>query len=228
MPAILLVEDDPAQRRTVSLGLSGRGFDVIVASGGAEARSAVEARRPDLVLLDLGLPDIDGLDLCRHLHTWPAAPIIVVSGDGDDRRMVAAFEMGADDYVVKPVVMEVLAARISVHLRHAARAAHAIESRVIVVGDVRIDHDAHAVDVGGEAVNLGPQQFAILSILMRHVGRLVTHDVLAKALGSGVEHVDRNAVRIHMSRLRGALGAGPSRPRIVTERHVGYRLEAPD
>jgi two-component system KDP operon response regulator KdpE len=224
MPAILLVEDDESHRRALTLGLTARGFDVIEAGGGAEARQAVEARRPDLVLLDLGLPDIDGIDLCRHLHAWPAAPIIVVSGDGDDQRMVAAFEMGADDYVVKPVVMDVLAARVAVHLRHAALAAQALERTVVEVGDVRIDPDAHLVEIAGEVVSLGPQQFTILSVLMRHAGRLVTHEVLAKALGGGLGAPDRNTVRIQISRLRRTLGSGDHRPQIVTERHIGYRL----
>jgi two-component system KDP operon response regulator KdpE len=228
MPAILLVEDDVTHRRALSLGLTGRNYDVIEAASGAEARRVVEASRPDLVLLDLGLPDIDGIDLCRHLHAWPAAPIIVVSGDADDQRMLAAFEVGADDYVVKPVAMDVLVARINVHLRHAARAAQVFDDRVDELGDVRIDYDAHLVEVAGEPVDLGAQQFTILSILMRHAGRLVTHDVLAKATGNGAEPADRNAVRVQVSRLRGALGTGEARPQIVNERHVGYRLEGPD
>jgi two-component system KDP operon response regulator KdpE len=228
MPVLLMVDDDAAHRRTLAIGLAARGYDLIEAGDGKGARAAVEARRPDLVLLDLGLPDIDGVELCRHLHIWPAAPIIIVSADADDRRMVEAFEVGADDYVVKPVVIDVLAARIAVHLRRADQIAHTVEPTVLSIGDVRVDLAAHAVRAGAEEILLRPQQFTVLTVLMRNVGRLVTHDVLARALGSGGDEPPRNAVRISIHRLRAALGSGPERPQIVTERHIGYRLVAPE
>jgi two-component system KDP operon response regulator KdpE len=228
MPTLLMVDDDAAHRRALAIGLGARGYELIEAGDGHTARAAVEARRPDLVLLDLGLPDIDGVDLCRHLHIWPAAPIIVVSADADDRRMLQAFDVGADDYVVKPVVLDVLAARIAVHLRHAEQAAPTLEPVVLSIGDVRLDTAAHEVEVGGEPLWLRPQQFTILAMLMRNAGRLVTHDVLARALGGGVDEPHRNAVRITIHRLRTALGSGPDRPQIVTERHIGYRLVPSD
>lgn len=228
MPVLLMVDDDAAHRRTLAIGLAARGYELIEAGDGKGARAAVEARQPDLVLLDLGLPDIDGVELCRHLHIWPAAPIIIVSADADDRRMVQSFEVGADDYVVKPVVIDVLAARIAVHLRRADQIAHAVEPTVLCIGDVRVDLAAHAVQAGAEEILLRPQQFTVLTVLMRNVGRLVTHDVLARALGSNGEEPHRNAVRISIHRLRAALGEGPDRPQIVTERHIGYRLVAPE
>ena len=227
MPTLLMVDDDPAHRRTLAIALAARGYDLIEAEDGRSARSAVDVRRPDLVLLDLGLPDIDGVELCRHLHLWPAAPIIIVSADADDERMLQAFDVGADDYVVKPVNLDVLAARIAVHLRHADQVAHAVEPSVLTVGDISVDLAAHTVMAGDQELTLRPQQFTVLTVLMRNVGRLVTHDLLARALGNVGDEPPRNAVRISIHRLRTALGSGPDRPQIVTERHVGYRLVEP-
>ncbi|MGD9704952.1 MAG: response regulator transcription factor [Acidimicrobiia bacterium] len=224
MRTILVVEDDEPHRRALTIALTARGFRVVEAGDGREARLAVEAEPPDLVLLDLGLPDVDGVDLCRHLHSWPGCPIIIVSADANDQRIVDALGVGADDYVVKPVTIEVLMARIGVQLRHAAVVAPLLDDHEVLVGDVRIDVPGHYVEVAGEPLELQPQQFTILSILMRNAGRLVTHDVLARALGSGVDQPDLNAVRVNVSRLRRRLGDGPERPEIVSERHVGYRL----
>jgi two-component system KDP operon response regulator KdpE len=228
MPTLLVVEDDAPHRRSLRVGLSARGYDVVEAADGRSARAAVEARRPDLVLLDLGLPDIDGVDLCRHLRLWPAAPIIVVSAESDDRRMVEAFGVGADDYVVKPVVMDVLAARIAVHLRYAEQLAQVAEPEVIKVGAVTIDLGAHAVRAGDVQLDLRPQQFTVLEVLMRHAGRLVTHEMLARSLGKGSDAADRKAIRIAVHRLRTVLGEGAGLPRVVTEHHVGYRLVPPE
>lgn len=223
MSTLLVVEDDAAHRRVLRLGLVARGHDIVEAGDGRSAREAVEATRPDLVLLDLGLPDIDGVDLCRHLRVWPNAPIIVVSAEDDDQRMVAAFAEGADDYVVKPVVLDVLAARIAVHLRYASRLAESTPD-TLAVGDVRLDVDAHVVEIDGQSVDLRPQQFTMLEMLMRHEGRLVTHEMLQTALARGEDAPERAAIRIGVHRLRTALGDGPARPQVVTERHVGYRL----
>lgn len=227
MPTLLMVDDDPGHRQAVRIGLTARGYDVVEAADGRSARTTVERVRPDLVLLDLGLPDIDGAELCRHLRIWPNAPIIVVSAEGDDRRMVEVFAEGADDYVVKPVVLDVLAARIAVHLRYAERLAQVTEPDVLACGDVRIDVAGHLVDIGGEIVDLRPQQFTMLEVLVRNESRLVTYDTLAKALAKGGDAPDRKAIRIGIHRLRTALGTGPMRPTVVTEHHVGYRLSPP-
>lgn len=227
VPKVLVVDDDEAHRRVVELALTGRGFEVATAGDGRQARAAVEADIPDLILLDLGLPDIDGVDLCKHLHTWPGRPIIIVSADGDDARIVDALSVGADDYAVKPVTIEVLLARIAVQLRHASKLAPLLEETVLTVGDVMIDLSAHEVMIDGERVELRPQQFAILGVLARNADRLVTHEVLARALGAGNDEPARNAVRVNISRLRTKLGSGPNRPQLTSERHVGYRLVPP-
>lgn len=227
MPTILVVEDDEPHRQAMTLALGRRGFDVIGAADGAAAGHAVEQSRPDLILLDLGLPDIDGVDLCRHLHTWPGSPIIIVSAHHDDERVIAGLNAGANDYVTKPVAVDVLAARIAVQLRQATRIAPLLEQELITVGDVTIDLAAHEARAGGQRVELRAQPFSILSVLGRNVDRIVTHEVLLRALGADDDDSARNSLRINVSRLRAALGTGPNRPTIVSERHVGYRLVPP-
>ena len=181
-----------------------------------------------MVVLDLGLPDVDGLELCHHLHVWPARPIIVVSGDVDDERIVAALRVGADDYVAKPVALDVLAARIDVQLRHAAVSAPLLATAILTVGDVRVDLASHEADVAGRPLELNAQQFTILATLMRNVGKLVSYDVLARALGRAADDPDLSVLRSGVSRLRRRLEDGPSGLIIVAERHVGYRLLAPE
>jgi two-component system KDP operon response regulator KdpE len=224
VPSILLVEDDAAQRRTIELGLAARGFDVVAVGDGASARDAVDAGRHDVVVLDLGLPDIDGIELVRRLRVWPGSPIVVVSGADRDHEIVAALAVGADDYMVKPVTIDVLAARIGVQLRHAAHAAPLLNSQVLAVGDVRLDTASHEVEAGGAPISLNVQQFTILAVLMRNPGAVVPHDVLARAMGGPSGGPDRNALRVAVSRLRQRLGTSPRRPTIRTEKQVGYRL----
>ncbi len=226
MAAVLLIEDDAPHRRALELGLTARGFDVTAVADGRGAREAVEGIHHDVILLDLGLPDVDGIDLCRHLHVFPGAPIVVVSGDATDTRIVAALDVGADDYVVKPVNLDVLTARIGVQLRHSSSSTRVVNEQVLHIGDVRLDTAAHAVEVAGRPVELNAQQFAILSALMRNADRLVSHDALARAAG-GRTRPDRNALRVAVSRLRQRLGTDPGRPLIVTEKAVGYRLISP-
>jgi two-component system KDP operon response regulator KdpE len=226
VPSILVVEDYAPHRRTLQLGLSARGFEVTAVGDGRAARDAVDSAHHDVVLLDLGLPDIDGIELCRLLHVWPGSPIVVVSGDGNDGRIVAALEVGADDYVVKPVTIDVLVARIGVQLRHATATAGVIKGQVLEAGDVTVDTAAHETCIAGVPVELNAQQFTILTILLRNPGKLVTHEVLARASGYG-HPSDRNALRVAVSRLRRRLGDGPDRPEIITEKPVGYRLRVP-
>ena len=227
MPSILVVEDDASHRRFLEIALTARGFQVTPAGDGRQAREAAETGHHDLVLLDLGLPDIDGVELCRQLHVWPAVPIIIVSADADDERIVAALGVGADDYVVKPVSPEVLVARIGVQLRHAAVAAPVLISDVLGVGDVRLDSTAHAGRrrrLADRAQRRPVHDPADPDAQRRHAGDAPG---AGAALGRGSDEPDRNAVRINVSRLRQRLGVGPERPQLLTERRVGYRLVPP-
>ena len=228
MPSILVVEDDAPHRRALELGLSARGFEVTAVGDGRAARDAVDSAHHDVVLLDLGLPDIDGIELCRHLHVWPGSPIVVVSGDGDDRRIVAALEVGADDYVVKPVTIDVLVARIGVQLRHAAATAALVDGQVLEAGDVTVDTAAHEVAHRRRCPSSStPSSSRSSTILLRNA------EQAGDARGAGAGQRLRRPVGSQRARVSPsaasatASATGPDRPEIVTEKPVGYRLVVP-
>jgi len=225
---VLIVEDDRAQMQALTAGLEGRGYVVRGVASGVEAVDSL-ARMPfDVVLLDMGLPDVDGLTLCTRIRDWTRCPIFV-SADAMEDRIVGALEAGADDYVIKPYSMGVLAARIRVALRHAATAAAVVDSPFLVVGDTRLDLDSYQVSIDGVTIDMSRQQFEMLAVLARNVDKIVTYRALARALwGYESETIDLNALRIGVSRVRQRLGEGPRRPVINNERAVGYRLVLPD
>lgn len=225
---ILLVEDDPRQRDTLATVLRSRGHQVATAGSGKEALTAARSLPVDVVLLDLGLPDIDGVDLCRHLRLELQCPIIVVTADALEDRLVDLLEVGADDYVLKPYSTRVLLARLGVALRHRLATAPLLEDEVLRCGGLIIDIPAHLVVIDGVAVDLIPRQFDLLTALVRNEGRVMTYSTLARVLW-GLEATEdyRLQLRSVVSKLRRALGAGASTPSIVTEQHVGYRLVAP-
>lgn len=227
-PVVLVVEDDDAQRRALATMLTAHGYHVEVASDGARALTTLVHVEPDVVLLDLGLPDIDGLELCRRLRVWLHCPIVVVTADAVEDRMVEALDLGADDYVLKPYSSRVLLARLRVAVRHRASLRTVVDDQVLECGDVRIDTAARQVRVAGEVIELQARQFALLSALVRNAGKVVTNAVLAKALGGTGPAVDLSGVRMAVTRARKLLGDGPDRPVIVTEPRVGYRLVGPD
>jgi two-component system KDP operon response regulator KdpE len=224
---LLIVEDDRSVARVVSAALRARGYSVELAVTGAAALSAAERETPAVVLLDLGLPDIDGLDVCRQLRAWTTVPIIVVTADGADERKVRALDDGADDYVTKPFSMPELLARIRVALRH-RQAAGVVDRAVLDVGDLHIDVAQHRVTLGQREVDLRPKEFALLTLLARHAGRVLTHRaILHEVWGPDAEH-DTQHLRVYAGLLRKKLEDDPARPRIVTEPGVGYRLVDPD
>ncbi|MBI5089656.1 MAG: response regulator transcription factor [Actinobacteria bacterium] len=228
-PLVLVVEDDEAQRSTLITTLTAHGYRVRGAATGVEALDLAEATRPDLVLLDLGLPDVPGIELCRHLPLRHACPIVVVTGDDSDEQLVRALDLGADDYLVKPYNPQVLLARARVALRHRVATASLVDDDVLHSGDVTIDLAARSVFAGGTEVVLLPRQFEVLVALVRNPGRLLTYATLGRIVwGTDIEgghHLQ--SLRTAVSRLRQALGEGPLRPVIETERHVGYRLVEP-
>jgi len=225
---IVVVEDDLAQQTVLRAALEARGMRVHVAGTGAEAMRLLGALRPDLVVLDLGLPDIDGLDLCRHLRVMTPSPIVVVTAQTDERRVIEALDLGADDYVTKPFSMAVLLARLRVAIRHHQQLAAVTEEEVIEAGDVQLHLGAHQVMVGDEILEMPARQFALFSVLVRNHGRVVTYSTLARALGSVDGEDERNAWRVYVSKIRKMLGTGPRRPVIQAELNVGYRLIVPD
>jgi two-component system, OmpR family, KDP operon response regulator KdpE len=224
---VLVVEDDRPMARVIGAALRARGYTVEVAASGGAALEAAEREAPAVILLDLGLPDIDGLDICRRIRTWSSVPIIVLTADGADERKVRALDDGADDYVTKPFSMPELLARIRVALRH-RKAAGVVDRTVLDVGDLQIDVAQHRVTLAGREVDLRPKEFSLLVLLARHAGRVLTHRaILAEVWGPNAERDTQN-LRVHAAMLRKKIEDDPARPRLVTEPGVGYRLVDPD
>lgn len=223
--SILVVEDDLSLQEILTSALRARGYIAEVAGDGRSALDQASIMEPDLIILDLGLPDIDGVEVCRRLRRWLHSPILVLSADGDNERKVAALDEGADDYVTKPFLMAELLARIRVGLRHRAAVATVMaDTRVITVGDLVIDAAAHMTWAGDELIDLSPKEFAILKCLALQPGRVITHRALIQIAGGRSKEATSGALRIHIMNLRNKLGAGRSRPSIVSKPGVGYRL----
>ena len=203
--------------------LRARGFEVRHASSGEDGLVLAAAEPPDVVVLDLGLPDIDGLEVCRRIREWSEVPIVVLTADGSERRKVDALDGGADDYVTKPFSMPELMARIRVALRHGARRS-APEDPVLVVGDVIVDRGRHAVTVGGRPVDFTPKEFDFLALLASHPGRVLTHRVILERVWGPSEVRHTEYVRVYAAQIRKKLEESPEAPRLVTEPGVGYRL----
>jgi two-component system KDP operon response regulator KdpE len=225
MTVVLIVDDEPAIRRTVSAGLKARDYEVREAESGERAVEAVAADPPDLVILDLGLPDIDGVDVCRRIRAWSQVPIVVLSAEASDYRKVLALDEGADDYVTKPFSMPELLARIRVALRHRSTAEDAQEATELRVGDLLVDLARHRVTVGDREVELTPKEFDFLALLARWPGRVLTHRaILQEVWGPEYGH-ETHYLRVYASQIRKKLGDGADRSRLVTEPGVGYRLK---
>jgi two-component system KDP operon response regulator KdpE len=224
MTAVLVVDDEAAILRVVGAGLKARGYDVLTATTGEVALETVARDDPDVVVLDLGLPDLDGVEVCRRLRLWSDVPIIVLSAEGADNRKVKAFEEGADDYVTKPFSMPELVARVAVALRHRTMLESRRDETELHVGDLEIDLFRHRVIVAGRAVELTPKEFDFLALLARWPGRVLTHRTILQAVWGPEYGTETQYLRVYASQLRKKLQDNPDRPRLVTEPGVGYRL----
>jgi two-component system KDP operon response regulator KdpE len=226
-PNILVIEDDQPIRRFLRASLSSHDFEVREASTGKEALMLATQMPPDLVILDLGLPDMDGLDVIRRLREWSGVPIVIVSARGQERDKVAALDAGADDYLTKPFGVGELLARIRVALRHAATVAAGKdqESTQFTVGELRVDRAMRHVFVGAREVHLTPIEYKLLTTLTQHAGKVLTHRFLLKEVW-GPPYVDQtHYLRIFMANIRRKIELDPARPRyLLTEQGVGYRL----
>jgi two-component system KDP operon response regulator KdpE len=230
-PRVLVVEDDTETRSVLARELAARGYRVEEAADGKTALRRWEANRPDVVLLDLGLPDVDGLDVIHRMRRDATTPIVILSGRYEEREKVEALERGADDYVTKPFGVDELNARLRVALRHSVGPAADAAGR-IVAGPLELDVLRHEVRVDGRRVDLTPREFEILRVLLSHAGRLVTKGRLLRAVwGEAYQGAD-SYVYVHVSQLRRKLAAadpdGALRDLIVTEPGVGYRIRGPD
>ena len=224
-PSVVLIEDEPQIRRFLRATLTGQGYRLFEATTGEAGVIEVGSRQPDVVILDLGLPDMDGLDLIRRLREWTAVPIIVLSARGQERDKVTALDAGADDYVSKPFSAGELLARIRVALRHAAGASPEVDDAVFRVGELEVDLLHRRVNVARTTVHLTPIEYKLLTTLVQHAGKVVTQQHLLRAVW-GPAHTDQgHYVRVYMAHLRHKLEAEPARPRyLLTEPGVGYRL----
>lgn len=229
-PLVLLVEDDGPTRRAVAQGLVAHGFEIADAGDVASALRAWEARRPDLVILDLGLPDGDGLSVLRRVRAEAATPVLVLTARDAERDKVAALDLGADDHVSKPFGMAELHARIRALLRRAAGPA-GDPTGVVVLGPMRLDVARHTVDVAGRPVHLTPREFEVLKVLVGHAGRLVTHGRLLRAVWGRAYDDESHYLHVYVSQIRRKLAAADSTGElaglIVAEPGVGYRVEEP-
>ncbi len=221
---ILLIEDEPEIRRFLRTTLPVHGFRLHEAATGQEGLTEAKARNPDLLLLDLGLPDLDGGEVIRQVREWTSTPIIVLSARDQEQEKVAALDLGADDYVTKPFGVNELLARIRTALRHATRTGDGGES-VFALGDLKVDLGRRQVFVSEKEAHLTPIEYKLLTTLIRYAGKVLTHRQLLKEVW-GPLHVDEgHYLRVYMRQLRNKLERNPAHPRyLVTELGVGYRL----
>jgi two-component system KDP operon response regulator KdpE len=230
-PGVLLVEDDVATQRAVNASLDGHGYAVRVAADGQEALRLWEMRRPDVVLLDLTLPDMDGLQIIRRLRRDATTPILVLSARDQERDKVDALEQGADDFVTKPFGMAELHARLRALLRRAAGPG-ADESGMVEIGPLRLDVAAHQVTVSGIRVALTPREFELLKVLLSHAGRIVTRGRLLRAVWGSAYGAEAHYVHVYVSQIRRKLAAADRdsalQGLIVSEPGIGYRIVPPD
>lgn len=224
-PLILVIDDEPAIRRLLRTSLCVQRYRVVGADTAAEGIRRVRADRPDAVILDLGLPDQDGIGVIRTLRGFSKVPIIVLSSRGDERGKIEALDLGADDYVTKPFGMGELIARIRAALRH--RIHNEGAEPVFASGDLAVDLVRRLVTVGGAFVKLSPKEYDILRLLVVHAGKVLTHRMIMQEVWGATGDVQY--LRIYIRQLRQKLEPNPERPvHIVTETGVGYRLRLPD
>ncbi|MBP7617756.1 MAG: response regulator [Geothrix sp.] len=224
---ILLVEDEPQMRRFLRVALEGSGYRYLEAGTGQEGLALAVQHRPEAILLDLGLPDMDGLDLVVRLREWSRTPVIVISARGQETDKVGALDAGADDYLTKPFGTRELLARVRVALRHAGPETQ--QEPVFVLDRWRVDLAKRQVLMDGKEVHLTPLEYSLFTTLIRHAGKVVTHRQLLKEVWGGAAGAQPLYLRVYMTQLRHKLEAEPSRPRYLqTEPGVGYRLRTED
>ena len=223
-PLVLVIEDEPQMLRFLRPALQGHGFRIEEATTGQQGIRAASMRTPDVVLLDLGLPDVDGLEVTRRLREWTQVPILVISARGREDDKVAALDAGADDYVTKPFGVRELLARLRVALRRASRI-NAGETSRLTIGELDLDLEKRRVAIGGKVVHLTPIEYRLLAELARNAGKVLTHSHLLRQVWGPGYAQQSHYLRVYMTQLRRKLEVEPARPRLLlTEPGVGYRL----
>ena len=224
-PVIVIIEDDPQIRRFLRAGLEAHGFEIHEAETGKLGLILAATRKPDLIILDLGLPDLGGLEVINNLREWTSRPVIILSARNMEGDKVAALDAGADDYLTKPFGLDELLARIRVALRHASQPERVDAGKVFTSGKLKVDLAHRRVYRGGEEVHLTPIEYRLLTTLIKHAGKVLTHRQLLVEVW-GPSYVENNHyLRIYMGCLRHKLEDEPARPKLfLTEAGTGYRL----
>jgi two-component system, OmpR family, KDP operon response regulator KdpE len=220
MKRALVIDDEPQIRKLLRLSLSGKGYDVSEAASGFEGIQNARAIHPDIILLDLGLPDMDGAKVLEDLRSWSTVPVIILSVRNGEAGIVELLEAGADDYLTKPFSIDMLLARMNASVR---RQRPDMREETCAIGPILVNFDERSVSVDGKEIKLTPTEYAILAFLARNAGKIVTHDHLIRELWGPLS--DASSLRVHISSLRKKLEPDPSRPRfLTTEPGIGYRL----
>ena len=225
---ILVIEDEKSIAQFIAAVLAGQGYETIQARTGAEGLSMISSHCPDLVILDLGLPDMDGLDILRQLRSWSSLPVVVVSARSHERDKVTALDAGADDYLTKPFGTDELLARVRAAIRHTRTASgndEIAQKGTYTVGEMTIDYNKHQVLIRGENVRLTLSEFRIVALLGKHAGKVLTYDFIIKELWGPRAGGDNQILRVNMANIRRKVEKNPAEPEyLFTEVGVGYRL----
>jgi two-component system KDP operon response regulator KdpE len=223
--SVLVIEDEPEIRRFLRATLPEQGFRLHEAATAQDGLNEARARNPELILLDLGLPDRDGLDVIREIRQWSACPIVVLSARDQEAMKVQALDLGADDYLTKPFGVQELLARIRTALRHGLRAGPGPDEPVFATGDLRVDHAKRSVFVRDKEVHLTPTEYKLLTTLIKHAGKVLTHRQLLQDVWGPLHQDEAHYLRVYMRHLRHKIEADPANPKyLTTESGVGYRF----
>ena len=225
-PVIIVIEDDPPIRRFLRTGLSTQGFLVFETDTGKQGIVEAGVRKPDLVILDLGLPDMNGVDVIKAIRDWSAVPIIILSARSSEQHKIEALDAGADDYLTKPFGFGELLARIRVAMRHSMRPQEPMQTDVFSTANLKVDLHNRIVCVDDLEIHLTPIQYRLLLVLIKHAGKVLTHQQILKEVWGPSYQENAHYLRIYMSQLRQKLEADPAQPKfLLTESGVGYRLK---
>ncbi|MDR3280298.1 MAG: response regulator transcription factor [Synergistaceae bacterium] len=221
---VLIVEDDESIRNFMSAIFEANGYGTVIATNGASSAAIAASHRPDLILLDLGLPDIDGVEVLKKLREWTGVPIVVVSARGHEREKVEALDSGADDYITKPFGTAELLARARAALRRGGGDSASFESGRVTVGELEIDYEKRSVKLAGREIHFTPIEYKIVALLARHAGKVLTHDFITKEVwGPYTDEI--RSLRVNMSNIRRKVEKNPAEPRyVITEPSVGYKM----
>lgn len=225
-PCILIADDEVEIRKMLHITLSASDYKVVEAETGKEALRLAGSVRPDVILLDLALPDMKGMDVITQLREWSDIPVVVVADHAESDDVVEAFERGADDYMDKPFDMDILQARLQAAIKHTFQ--KELGESALQAGDIAIDLVRHEVSLNGEKVDLSPKEYELLSYLMRHQGKMLTHRQILKEVWGDAHTHDKQYLRVYIMQLRQKLEADPEAPEyIFTESGIGYRMDIP-